>query len=110
MIEWDRIRILQKEVGPDDLTEVIDLFFEEIEEAIADLPNVKEPQSLAEALHFLKNGALNMGFRHLSELCQAGEKSAAQGRADWVDIAEVLEIYATSKKQFLSELPDLARA
>ncbi len=37
MIDWERTRELREEIGDEDYAEVIDLFFEEVDEAIARL-------------------------------------------------------------------------
>ena len=59
MIDWDRVNELKAEVGEEDFAEVVALFFEEIEESVARLPDVKDAEPLAHALHFLRSVSLN---------------------------------------------------
>ena len=37
MIDWDRIGELRAEIGDDDFAEVLDLFFEDVDDAVARL-------------------------------------------------------------------------
>lgn len=76
MVNWDRISELREEVGEDDLSEVLALFCEEVEDVLEQLP-VAEQSSLKGHLHFLKGSALNIGLDDLSGLCQEEEKNLA---------------------------------
>ena len=102
MINWDRVNELRDEIGADDFAEVVEIFLEEVEEEITKLAGDADPQSLESTLHFLKGSALNLGFSHFSELCQAGEL-AAQSAAP-VDTDALKAIYAASKTEFLNSL------
>lgn len=101
MIDWERVEELRDEVGAADFGEVVELFLEEVEEVLARLRVAPEPARLEEDLHFLKGSALNLGFATFSDLCQAGEKAAANGHAAQVDLAEILGAYEHSKPEFL---------
>ena len=105
MIDWERVADLRSEVGEDDFREVVELFLEEVEEVIDRLATRPDPTRYEEDLHFLKGSALNLGFRHFSALCQVGEKQAAGGQGDQVEIAAVLTSYRESKQAFLQDLP-----
>lgn len=102
MIDWTRVQELKDEIGEDDFAEVAEMFIDEVEEVIARLRADPEPTRLAEDLHFLKSSALNVGFRDLSALCQAGEQTAAAGAPHSVDLAPIFASYAASKAAFLS--------
>lgn len=110
MIDWERVADLRAEVGEDDFREVVELFLEEVEEVIDRLEISPVAAKFEDDLHFLKGSALNLGFRHFSALCQIGEKLAASGRGDQVDIPAVLTSYRASKVMFLQELPAQTRA
>lgn len=110
MIDWERVADLRAEVGEDDFREVVELFLEEVEEVIDRLTTSPVAAKFEEDLHFLKGSALNLGFRHFSALCQVGEKLAANGQGDQVDIAAVLASYRDSKLTFLQELQAQTRA
>ena len=99
MIDWDRVRELRSEIGPDDFDEVVSLFLEEADEAIARLSLGGGAKALAADLHFLKGAALNLGFDTLSALCQDGERRAGVGDLS-VDLEAVRDAYATCRGEF----------
>ncbi|MDO9526275.1 MAG: Hpt domain-containing protein [Gemmobacter sp.] len=109
MIDWGRVESLRAELGNDDFGEVVDLFLEEVEEVIARLKRKPDPASYEEDLHFLKGGALNLGFRALSDACHEGERRAADGRPETVDINLVIELYQKSRISFLQGSKDARR-
>jgi hypothetical protein len=91
MIDWTCVSDLREEVGDEDFQEVISLFVEEVESALAGL----DPAAPAsEDLHFLKGSALNLGFTALARRC-----------APPADPEELRACFAESKALFLAELP-----
>lgn len=104
MIDWTRVRELRDEVGEEDFTEVVDLFLEEVEEAIDALPGLGDPAGLTQALHFLKGSALSLGFSAFSELCTAGERRCSTGQAGDIDLDALIDGYRVSKALFLREM------
>jgi len=110
MIDWERVATLRDEVGEESFDEVVALFLEEVDELVAQLEASPDPERLERDLHFLKGGALNLGFQEFGLLCQAGERLAATGRATAVDLAAVLALYAQSRRQFLTQLGRSAAA
>jgi len=52
------------------------------------------------ALHFLKGSALNLGFKDLANLCQIGEKAAALGQYETIDLRQIVVTYESSRKAF----------
>ncbi|MEO3414678.1 Hpt domain-containing protein [Roseovarius sp. CAU 1744] len=108
MIDWDRVNELRDEIGADDFAEVVEIFLEEVEEEMAKLGVDADQQSLESTLHFLKGSALNLGFTHFSELCQASELAARANTP--VDTDALKAAYAASKAEFLASLdkPDAA--
>ncbi len=106
MIDWARVLELRDEIGLEDFQEVVDLFLTEVEHAIKDMRNTPDTPALREEqMHFLKGAALNLGFRDLSQICQAGELAAAKGDLQAVTLGQVSLMYAASKTEFLTELP-----
>jgi len=101
MIDWDRVGSLRTEIGADDFAEVVDLFLEEVEEVIARLEAAPDPSRYEEDLHFLKGSALNLGFSALSDTCHDGERRAATGQAESVDIASLIRLYRASRTSFI---------
>ena len=102
MIDWTRVRELKDEIGEEDFGEVAEMFIAEVEEVIDRLKTAPDPARFEEDLHFIKSSALNLGFSDLSALCQAGERQAATGDANGVDLAPVFASYAASKAAFLA--------
>lgn len=102
LINWNKVTELRDEIGAEDFDEVVELFLEEVEAAIAQLG--AESRSVEHDLHFLKGSALNLGFSQFSELCRAGEAAAAAGNAACVDLQAVARSYQVSKESFLGEL------
>ena len=104
MIDWERVEELRDEIGAEDFGEVVELFLDEVEEVIARLRSGPELANLEADLHFLKGGALNLGFQTFSQLCQAGEAAAAAGKGETVDIAAILTSFEDSKGVFAQKL------
>lgn len=104
MIDWERVDELRDEIGAEDFGEVVDLFLDEVEEVIARLRDNPDVATLEADLHFLKGGALNLGFQTFSQLCQAGEAAAAAGKGDTVDVAAILRSFEESKDVFSQKL------
>lgn len=104
MIDWDRVTILRDEVGADSFSEVVSLFLDEVDEVIDRFRNRPTDIRVDTDLHFLKGGALNLGFAALGILCQKGERLAAEGRPDAVDLAEIVALYDESRRVFLESM------
>lgn len=102
MIDWARVRELKDEIGAEDFAEVAEMFIAEVEEVIDRLKTAPDPTRYEEDLHFIKSSALNLGFDDLSTLCQNGERKAASGDAENVDLAPVFSCYVASKAAFLT--------
>jgi len=109
LIDWHRVDELRGEVGAEDFGEVADLFLEEVAEVVARLRKGKAA-SYAADLHFLKGSALNLGFRKLGTICSDGERLAASGKAETVDIATLVGVYETSIAEFTGRLGKLRAA
>lgn len=104
MIDWDKVAELREEIGAEDFGEVVEIFLEEVDEAIKIMRGGPDISKMECGLHFLKGSALNLGFRDFSSLCQAGESAAAAGKQDTVDLAKILDSYDASKTAFLADL------
>jgi len=104
LINWERVNELRDEVGLEDFHEVIAMFLEEVEDTMARMIATPDLSHLEEDMHFLKGSALNLGFLQFSDLCEAGEKAAAGGQPDTVDLNEIFESYAASKSVFRKKL------
>lgn len=104
MIDWARVAELADEIGPDDMDDVMGLFFEEAEETLDGLTAGLPPDRAASALHFLKGSALNMGFSDLARACEAGERAILDGRAP--DATGIARLYAGSRAALEQGLAD----
>lgn len=102
MIDWDRVQELKDEIGEEDFAEVVEIFIAEVEEVIDRLKTSPDPAKYEEDLHFLKSSSLNLGFAQLAALCQTGERQAASGAADSVDLTPIFSTYDASKVAMLA--------
>lgn len=106
MINWQQIRQLEEDVGAEDLAEVVTLFLAEVDEAIEELDGItqKGPTEIADAMHFLKGSAFNLGFQRFGEFCSEREALAHSGETGSISSSEIEELYQASKKQFFENL------
>ena len=106
MIDWSRVDELVEEIGAEDFGEVVDLFLDEVEGAIATFEGAStDPVIVEEQMHFLKGASLNLGFESLAQLCLKGEKAASSGDASAVTPDEVRATFESSRAQFQTDLP-----
>ncbi|WP_306004858.1 Hpt domain-containing protein [Aquicoccus porphyridii] len=110
MIDWTKVDELRNDIGEEDFDEVVDLFLEEVEDAMEKLRAGLPVDKLECCLHFLKGSALNLGFSNFSELCAKGEAAAAIGNHGSIDLCEVIQTYDASKATFLKTLADRGAA
>lgn len=103
MINWERVDELRSEIGEEGFAEVVELFLDEVESTVMQLPSQPLP-ALESSLHFLKGSAWNLGFREFGALCQDGERKAAAGRGAEVDCGLISARYFTSRQTFLEGL------
>ncbi|GGE09137.1 Hpt domain-containing protein [Gemmobacter megaterium] len=104
MINWERVTTLRDEVGADSFMEVVALFLDEVDEVVSRFRETPDPGNVERDMHFLKGSALNLGFEALGEMCQNGERMAAEGRAHEVDIPSIVIVYEESRETFLDGL------
>jgi HPt (histidine-containing phosphotransfer) domain-containing protein len=108
MINWQQIKQLEEDVGPEDLAEVVTLFLSEVDDAVSDLNKVaaSTPEEIVAALHFLKGSAYNLGFQTFGEYCSEGEIKAKNGDLTEISFEKVEGLYEDSRAEFLAHLPD----
>ncbi|WP_407493893.1 Hpt domain-containing protein [Pseudooceanicola sp. MF1-13] len=103
LIDWTKVQDLCEDVGRDGFDEVVELFLEEVETA---LQTIGMAEDLEAALHFVKGCALNIGFDHFTDLAAQGERLAARGLPDQVDLVALDHAYRITRDLFLSEVRD----
>jgi HPt (histidine-containing phosphotransfer) domain-containing protein len=104
MIDWGQVKSLRNDVGHGEFDEILELFLEEVEEIVAKLrknPNIAE---LENDMHSLKGSALNLGFTTFSQMCLHGEKLSAAGKAEEVDLTQIVACFDSSKSTFLTDV------
>ncbi|MEM7241672.1 MAG: Hpt domain-containing protein [Pseudomonadota bacterium] len=107
MIDWDQVKELEAEIGPEDFGDIVEVFIEEVDEAVAALEGVSlEGEALASAMHFLKGSSANLGFVDLAAYCSEGEIKAKEGASADVDLSKVIALYDASKSKFMAEASD----
>lgn len=107
MIDWDRVRTLKEEIGPEDFDEVLDLFFAEVEEMIGGLPSAADAKSVAHNMHFLKGAALNIGFKDMARKCHEGEAAALQAGDEKLPYDDIISVYQGSKAHLIEAMPQM---
>ena len=99
VIDWDRIGELRAEIGDDDFAEVLDLFFEDVDDAVAKLRSATGQGPLADALHFLKGSAQNLGLSEVSALCAQAETRPGDVGKSGPDIETIIAALATAREE-----------
>ncbi|MBO9446043.1 Hpt domain-containing protein [Ruegeria sp. R14_0] len=107
MINWSRVRQLRDEVGASEFDEVVEIFLDEVQEALMRLSKDKLRVEFEQNLHFVKGSALSLGFETLAKLCQDGERQSAQGQSQTVDLPGILDTFKNSSVEFKSGLASL---
>ncbi|WFE76073.1 Hpt domain-containing protein [Roseinatronobacter sp. S2] len=78
MIDWDRVRELHNEIGEEAFEEVLTLFVEEVDDALARLRMADAADVRMAEFHFLKGAALNLGLREMADVCGRAEELAGE--------------------------------
>ena len=93
-------------VGAEDMDEVVELFLDEVDEAMQNL-EIKYDEMGANdrsaAFHFLKGCASNLGFKNFADQCGQGEEVTKAGNEPDFKITYLKQIYISSKENFLNE-------
>lgn len=104
-INWARVQDLRDEVGTEDLSEIIDVFLEDMTDRLAPLRADPAPQVTASLLHDLKGTAANLGFDGLADLCRRSEHGLAAGQPP--DCAALVACFDASVPLLLDGLSGL---
>lgn len=107
MIDWNRVRELQDEIGRDEFAEVVTMFLDEADEVLKRITPTGGAALLRDDCHFLKGAALNLGFSTLASLCQAAERRAKEGDCA-INLIEMRQCYYASREALIMGLSDLA--
>lgn len=109
VVDWDRVCELRSEIGIADFDEVLQLFLDETDEAIAKLGSASSAAAMEAGLHCLKGSALNLGLSDLARLCQDEERKAAAG-TPCGPISAVTDCYHQSRDVLVKGLRKLDAA
>lgn len=101
MIDWTQIEGLRADLG-DGFDELVEVFLDEVDGAMAALDPDANPPDMAAALHFLKGSAGNLGFATFAGLCSGGEQAAMRG--GHVDLGPIRAAFAESRAEFVQGL------
>jgi HPt (histidine-containing phosphotransfer) domain-containing protein len=101
MIDWAQIKSLKGDLG-DGFDELVEVFLDEVDAAMAALDPDAAPRDQAAALHFLKGSALNLGFAAFAALCAQGEQASMKGGR--VDLGPIRASFAESRAEFVQGL------
>jgi len=106
MIDWAQVRQLQEDVGADEMDEVVELFLDEVDEAMDALEAGYATMASSDrsaAFHFLKGCASNLGFQTFADRCGQGEEITKSGQEPDFVMTDLVQLYASSKESFLNE-------
>ena len=103
MIDQTRLDELRAEIGSEDLAEVIEMFCEEVEDALSKLDGTSF-ENTVERLHFLKGSALNIGLTSVSDLCREEELRLREDPTAPPDIDKIKSVYARTKPGLIDSL------
>ena len=99
VIDWAQVDELRADMG-DAFPDVVKVFIQEVEEALASLTAAADATTLAETLHFLKGAALNLGFSQFADACATAENDAHAGQTETINLDAIRALYASSLKEF----------
>jgi len=97
LIDSETLDRLEKDVGPQVVGRIIDLFLERGSDLLQALRSAVESDDLpaaAEALHSIKSSAGMLGARELSEVAERAERLARRGKS--ADVAALMESFETT--------------
>lgn len=106
MIDWAQARQLEKDVGKEEMAEVVELFLAEVDEAMEKLQSAYDEmpaEDRSTSFHFLKGCASNLGFKSFGDQCSLGEEVTKTGGIPNFQISDLATTYAASKKQFMDD-------
>ena len=102
MIDWERVNEFRSEIGTEDFSEVVEIFLEEADEAVASLADCTDHIELRDKCHFLKGCALNLGFTDFGVLCGQGEHKSSGQVLTSVEIDNLTNCFYCSRNAFLA--------
>ena len=101
MIDWEHVKALKSDMG-DAFSEVVEVFLQEVDEALGKFDPSADDATRAASMHFLKGAALNLGFSRFAKICAAAEQDAAAGKP--IDLDAIEACYLQSRGDFSSNL------
>ncbi len=103
LIDWDQVRNLREEIGPEAFDQVVDLFLAEVGAALDSFDADADAPALRASLHALKGSCLNLGFAEMAKLCKRWEMAASLGETAHVDLPRLRVLYDDSCAEFLAQ-------
>lgn len=101
MIDWEHVKALKSDMG-DAFAEVVEVFLQEVDEALRGYDPSADDATKAATMHFLKGAALNLGFTRFAGLCASAEQAATAGKP--IDFDALEACYLQSRGDFSSNL------
>lgn len=105
MIDPDRIHELIEELGSEDFGEIVEVFLEELDDAIAGFDGMAaEPdEAISRAAHFITGSAANLGLSSVAALCSAleGDIRAGQSVDGAARLSAIKDQYFEDRAAFL---------
>jgi histidine phosphotransfer protein HptB len=104
LIDWDHLMSLRDDIGEEDFADVVLVFFAEMDAKLADLA-ADPARADADAFHFLRGGAANLGFLAMADACATAEAACRAGLEP--DLDAVIAAFSDSLAEARPRLPEL---
>ena len=101
MIDWTHIGRLEDDLGVEEVSALIPVFLEEVENAIQPLRDGGAPTEMA--LHFLKGCAVTLGFCELAQRAGEGEDQLKQNEKSLPDTEGIILAYTREREELLAK-------
>ena len=98
---------MRDDIGAEDFTEIVLLFFSEIGEKLEQMGAAVAPPSAGD-FHFLRGSAANLGFVAMVRACEEAEGACREGRPP--DLAAVVHSYQKALESARLQVPELSAA
>jgi FOG: HPt domain len=104
-VDWDHLMSLRDDIGTEDFTEIVLLFFTEIGEKLDHMSAAALPPTAGD-FHFLRGSAANLGFIAMVRACEEAEAACRESRPP--DLAAVAKSYRDALECARSHVPELS--
>lgn len=99
MIDWTRLKALQRAIGEEDFADLVAQFLAEADHILTRLAEGDSLSELEQDIEFLHNAAHGLGFQAFAQSCCTGAKTCP---------LELGQVYQQSRHEFISRIGGLS--